>query len=344
MGTQTITMAQNVYIGLAVSSMNTGGSLATATFDNVSINSFSGTSGGLWGFISNAAGGAAISGAQVQASQWNTVKGTAWSDVNGRFALGNLPEGAYDLTASSPSFGTSTTPGIVVVPYLDTTVNIILSAPGSISGKVTKADGVTAISGAAVQAMVGGTLVASAVTDSSGNFTLGGLSTGNYQVQASADGYVPASQAVSVSAGSATTFNFALQGPGSSNGAVSYFYDALGRLVGVINAAGDAATYNYDPVGNILSISRYSSSQLSVVSFSPATATVGAAITIFGTGFSTTAGQNAVLFNGVAGVVQSASATQLIVTVPAGASSGPITVTTSAGTVTSNSSFTVSTP
>jgi len=35
-----------------------------------------------------------------------------------------------------------------------------------------------------------------------------------------------------------------------------YFYDELGRLVGVIDGQGNIASYEYDAVGNLLSISR----------------------------------------------------------------------------------------
>lgn len=36
-----------------------------------------------------------------------------------------------------------------------------------------------------------------------------------------------------------------------------YFYDALGRLVGVVDSAGNAAVYTYDKVGNLLAIQRF---------------------------------------------------------------------------------------
>ena len=38
-----------------------------------------------------------------------------------------------------------------------------------------------------------------------------------------------------------------------------YFYDELGRLVGVVDGQGNAAVYNYDAVGNLLSIQRFTS-------------------------------------------------------------------------------------
>ncbi len=44
--------------------------------------------------------------------------------------------------------------------------------------------------------------------------------------------------------------------PASSDQA-QYFYDELGRLVGVVDGNGDVAVYTYDEVGNLLSIERF---------------------------------------------------------------------------------------
>jgi YD repeat-containing protein len=126
-----------------------------------------------------------------------------------------------------------------------------------------------------------------------------------------------------------------------TNGPVQYVYDELGRLLAAIDANGNAAVYNYDAVGNILSITPYASTQVSVISFSPDQGPQGTSVTIYGTGFSATVSQNTVQFNGVAAVVASATSSQLVVSVPAAATTGPITVTTPQGTATSVSSFVV---
>ncbi len=64
-----------------------------------------------------------------------------------------------------------------------------------------------------------------------------------------------------------------------------------------------------------------------IVSFSPAAATNGGAVTISGMNFSPVASNNIVVFGAVRAEVISASATSLVVTLPAGATYGPITVT-----------------
>jgi YD repeat-containing protein len=124
-------------------------------------------------------------------------------------------------------------------------------------------------------------------------------------------------------------------------GPVSYLYDDLGRLAAVIDGYGNAAIYTYDAVGNILSINQVSPTQVSIIQFTPARGPVGTAVTISGTGFSTTASQNSVSFNGTAATVSSATSTILQVTVPSGATSGTISVVSPAGSATSAGAFTV---
>jgi hypothetical protein len=69
-----------------------------------------------------------------------------------------------------------------------------------------------------------------------------------------------------------------------------------------------------------------------ITGISPASAAKGASVTITGTNFDATVANDAVNFNGTAATVTSATVSQLVVTVPAGGSSGNVTVTTSGGT------------
>jgi IPT/TIG domain len=80
---------------------------------------------------------------------------------------------------------------------------------------------------------------------------------------------------------------------------------------------------------------------LSITGLSPTSATVGTSVTIKGVGFNPS---SVVKFNGTKAKVTSRSATQLKVTVPKGATSGPVTVTNTTsptGTVNSAASFSV---
>jgi hypothetical protein len=75
-----------------------------------------------------------------------------------------------------------------------------------------------------------------------------------------------------------------------------------------------------------------------ISSFSPASGSAGTSVTINGSGLT---GATAVKFNGTAATFSVNSSTRITASVPAGATSGTISVTTAGGTATSSSSFTV---
>ncbi len=135
------------------------------------------------------------------------------------------------------------------------------------------------------------------------------------------------------------TLSHVVHGQGSG---VKYVYDELGRLVAVVDATGNTAVYSYDLVGNVLSIARYGPTDVSIFEWTPNSGPTGTTVTIYGTGFSATPSQNTVQFNGTSATVSSASSTALMVTVPTGATTGPISVSTPSGNATSTSSFVVS--
>jgi len=77
---------------------------------------------------------------------------------------------------------------------------------------------------------------------------------------------------------------------------------------------------------------------LTLASFAPAGGPVGAPVTLTGSGFT---GTTNVAFNGITATFTVGSDSSLTTKVPAGATSGTITVTTSGATATSAASFTV---
>ncbi|MEU0957160.1 RHS repeat-associated core domain-containing protein [Streptomyces niveus] len=123
-----------------------------------------------------------------------------------------------------------------------------------------------------------------------------------------------------------------------------YAYDAASRLVGVSDPAGQTARYRYDAAGNRLGVDRFASSTLSVLSLVPVRAQADAKVTLSGTGFSSTPASNSVKFGTTAATVTSATATRLVVTVPAAAADGKVSVTTGGTTVQSPESFTLAAP
>ena len=77
--------------------------------------------------------------------------------------------------------------------------------------------------------------------------------------------------------------------------------------------------------------------------FAPAAGATGSPVTITGTNFNSTPASNIVTFNGVSAVVTASTATSIITSVPAGATSGPITVTIGCSQATSATNFNVCT-
>jgi len=105
--------------------------------------------------------------------------------------------------------------------------------------------------------------------------------------------------------------------------------------------------YNYDAVGNLLSITRASSTgggTIGIFVFVPSSGLVGAPVQLRGFGFDPVPGNNQVRFNGTLASVTAATATTLNVVIPTGATTGPIAITNTNGTATSANPFTVLVP
>lgn len=122
-------------------------------------------------------------------------------------------------------------------------------------------------------------------------------------------------------------------------GSTQYVYDDNGRLQAVILPSGEAAVYEYDAAGNVTAIRRLTADTLSILTFSPREGIAGDLVSFVGTGFG--AGVTGVSFNGAAAQVVSASPTRVVATVPAAATTGPVTITTPRGSVTTSRPFTV---
>ncbi len=82
-------------------------------------------------------------------------------------------------------------------------------------------------------------------------------------------------------------------------------------------------------------------SDLKINSFTPVSGGEGTTVTIVGSDFDEKPDNNVVTFNNTPGAVSVAGKTQLIVIVPAGASTGPIQVTSNNKTAVSVSDFTI---
>ncbi|MFD7658351.1 RHS repeat-associated core domain-containing protein [Actinosynnema sp. NPDC059797] len=119
------------------------------------------------------------------------------------------------------------------------------------------------------------------------------------------------------------------QVPEPPPGPASYAYDALGRLTGVVAADGSVARYRYDAAGNVTGVERLGTPPVAVLSAVPSRVRPGDSITVTGKGF--TASGTTARINGAAAPVTSADEGELVVTVPEGATSGPLEVTSPNG-------------
>jgi RHS repeat-associated protein len=125
-------------------------------------------------------------------------------------------------------------------------------------------------------------------------------------------------------------------------GAIGYAYDAAGRLSGVSDQTGHVAHYTYDAVGNTTGVTGDGTPALWAQSFSPARGGPGAQVSITGGCFGPNPGDQQVLFGGgIAGAITLASTNRLVATVPAGATTGPITVVRGSDTAVTQASFTI---
>jgi hypothetical protein len=110
---------------------------------------------------------------------------------------------------------------------------------------------------------------------------------------------------------------------------ITYVYDSGGRLIAVVDGA-----------GNILSIANSTGSRTAIYSISPNKGPVGTQVTIYGDGFSTTPSQNTVTFSsGKNASVTASTLTTITTTVPTGAVTGSVSVTSPNGSGSTN--FTV---
>jgi YD repeat-containing protein len=123
-----------------------------------------------------------------------------------------------------------------------------------------------------------------------------------------------------------------------------YFYDGNGQLFRVLDSSGNLVEYDYDAAGNPTQIRRstVAAGSLAILNIAPQRGGPNSTVTIYGQNFSGVAAGNTVMFNGVAATVISASATALVVQVPAAVTTGPVSLTVNGATATSGSlNFTV---
>jgi hypothetical protein len=204
-------------------------------------------SGAIAGRVTQADGVTPIAGARVEAGRDDgNGFGSALTDASGNYVIGGLPPGSYRVQALANDFATRYFDGslvrfssnLVLVNAGATTAGIDFALPagaGSLSGRVTRADGVTPIPFALVQIDLvnGGCCVMFVNADALGNYTSGPyLGPDIYRVLAVPDAFVrtwfnnrftqSAADPVTVIAGADTAgVDFALQDGGGIAGQVT---------------------------------------------------------------------------------------------------------------------------
>ncbi len=183
--------------------------------------------GGISGLVTDSVTGNPIVGARVWARGDRIhCSGSAVTNENGEYVIGNLIPGSYRVTATAQSYAPKTYPEPVVVVEGQITPNInfalapfVPPQPGSISGIVTDKNTGAPIANAVVMAATmrrrhhPGPGFARAITGPDGTYTIENLLPGEYRVMAHAIGYERQiyPELVTVQAGQNTPdINFAL--------------------------------------------------------------------------------------------------------------------------------------
>ena len=376
---ETITMAQNVYIGLGVNS-GTNSTLATAIFDNVSISSTAAPAPIITGVSSTT--GSMGSQVTVTGTGFGTSQGNSLVELSDALVTVN----SWSATAISVTIPPSATSGPLVVstaPSMNDSnaVEFIVTTqplPSSwlnqnvglvpIAGSATYATGTFTVTGSGsgpgttsdkmqfvYQPLSGdGTIVARVVNTQGTDPTAGvmireTLNPGatmayceyynkyeSYFYYRTTTGGTP-TYASGVFAGvpywlklsrSGNIFS-AYQSPdgvnwsqiGSSATITMANNVFIGLAVtGVTNSGSVTATFDN------VSVSSTANPSPQITGLSSTTGSVGSAIAIAGTGFGATQGSSLVTINGLSATINSWSATALVITIPTGATSGPLVV------------------
>ncbi|MEK7376767.1 MAG: carboxypeptidase regulatory-like domain-containing protein, partial [Candidatus Margulisiibacteriota bacterium] len=148
--------------------------------------------------------GTALIGASVWVSSNTTV-----TDFSGDYRLNNIPPGNTTVYANTSGYSTNSVSVTVAIGTVAYASNIVLTSTssiyGTITGKVTKASDLSAISGAKVSASGKETY-----TDSAGNYVLSDINPGTIGVSVNAYGFSSKTDNVSVTAGATSSKDFSM--------------------------------------------------------------------------------------------------------------------------------------
>lgn len=155
--------------------------------------------GSVAGRVTDGASGAPLAGVSVTSSSGSTT-----TDGDGRYTLSGVPAGELLVTFSAAGYATIAR-SATVVGGATTTLDVALSPPGGVVGRITDSTSGLPIPGATV-GYPGGT----AVADADGRYAIAGLPAGPIQLTVGATGYVSTQVQTVVPSGSTATADVAL--------------------------------------------------------------------------------------------------------------------------------------
>jgi len=180
-------------------------------------------SGTLMGQVMEKGTTTALAGATVNVYVGSVLAATATTGSDGVYLINrDLPTGSnYVVTARKTGYVPQTKGPVTVTVSATTFLNFFLNRV-CLMGQVRQAGTTTNLAGATVAAYDGATLKATATTDASGIYQIGGLTTGTYTVIASKSGYVKQTKpGIAFTTGAITYVNFNLQVSGKLKGQVT---------------------------------------------------------------------------------------------------------------------------
>ncbi len=177
--------------------------------------------GAIAGTVTNTFNGKPIPGTAISVYSNLTVIGSALTDANGSYSIIGLAAGNYTVVANAKDFNIVAV-GAVVTAGNTTIVNFALEVtPGTISGTVRNAATSMPIPGTAIEVRNGPILIASAITDPNGRYSIPNLEPDIYFVTAIAVGFQAQAKIATVSPSQTTIVDFSLNPvPGAISGFV----------------------------------------------------------------------------------------------------------------------------
>ena len=205
-GSYQVTASKSGYYSASLTVTVVSGGSAVA---NLSLSEIPGT---ITGTVTSARYGSAIAGAIVTDGTRTTT-----TDAAGKYIITNVPPGTYQVVASKSGYYSSSLTATVLSGTASVANFSLSQIPGSITGSVTSAKDGSAVAGATVS---DGTRAAT--TDATGQYTIGNVPPGTYQVTASKSGYYGSSLTATVVSGGNAVANFPLsEVPGVITGMVT---------------------------------------------------------------------------------------------------------------------------